>query len=372
VLRHSEAWHKAKRTFLAEEAARTIRLGAGSVHAGTTGEVMLQFEGFLLAGDPHSRGIIWDLSVNEKEGELYVLSDPRPSRAVPNVQVFDRRGKYLRTIMPLNPNLPRSSVQDLCRKMAREGEAELVIPKLFEDSTGVLSMYGAYWNVPQKMAVAPNGDLIMSNIMRGTLMRMRPDGSLPPEGWTSVYHRGRNEPFESTRWVVDSWWAKDLKNYLPFGQFHYPYFCFDKDGHLYVSAGQAYYATRVAASDWEVDVAPRKGGMYGWGKRADWEAGTALEKGAEVWKYRLDAGVKVENKGHVAGFAGPCGLVFDGDHLIVADSGNNRLQVSEDGHLVTSITQYEHEEKKTPLVRLIEFQNGCNDVWNHKLGSLAS
>ena len=151
------------RSFLAEEEGRTIQLGPGSAHPGTTGEVKLELEGFLLAGDPHARGIIWDLAVDERKGELYVLSDPRPVQRVAELRVFDRRGKYLRTIMPLNPTLPRSSVRDLCRKTAREGETELVIPKLFE-TWGELSMYGAWWNLPQKMALAPNGDLIMSNI----------------------------------------------------------------------------------------------------------------------------------------------------------------------------------------------------------------
>ena len=77
------------------------------------------------------------------------------------------------------------------------------------------------------MTLAPNGDLILSNIYRGTLWRMRPDGSLPLEGWTSVYHRGRNEPFESHDWTQDFLNVQDLKNYLPFHSLHYPYFCFD-------------------------------------------------------------------------------------------------------------------------------------------------
>ena len=179
--------NKAGRSFLAEEEGRTITLGPGSVHPGTTGEVKLELEGFLLAGDPHSRGIIWDLAVDERKGELYVLCDTRPTRGLAEVRVFDRQGEYLRTIMPLNPNLPRSSVRDLCGKIAREGGAELVIPKLFE-TWGEFSMYGNWWNLPQKMALAPNGDLIMSNIYRGTLWRMRPDGGLPLEGWTSAYH----------------------------------------------------------------------------------------------------------------------------------------------------------------------------------------
>ena len=46
----------------------------------------------------------------------------------------------------------------------------------------------------------------------------------------------------------------------------------------------------------------------------------------------------------------PSGLVHDGSHLIVADSGNNRLQVlGPDGQVVATITHYQHEGKSVPL-----------------------
>jgi hypothetical protein len=45
----------------------------------------------------------------------------------------------------------------------------------------------------------------------------------------------------------------------------------------------------------------------------------------------------------LSGFADPSGLVHDGQHLIVADSGHNRLQVFEQtGRLAATITHYEH------------------------------
>jgi hypothetical protein len=47
-------------------------------------------------------------------------------REAPELRVFDRQGRYLRTIMPFNPTLPRADVQDLCRMMAREGGTDLV------------------------------------------------------------------------------------------------------------------------------------------------------------------------------------------------------------------------------------------------------
>jgi len=332
---------EAKRTFLAEEAKRTIELGPGSAHLGTTGEVELELEGFLLAGDPHARGIIWDLAVDQKNGELYVLSDPRPVREAPELRVFDRQGKYLRTIMPFNPTLPRSSIRDLCGKMAREGETDLVIPKMFETLCGSLSMYGAWWNLPQKIALAPNGDLILSNIYRGTLWRMRPDGSLPPEGWTSAYHSGRNEPFEATALTQNFWKVQDLKNYMPFQILRYPYFCFDSTGLLYVSAGQTSHPTRQYGYHWEVG---EEGGSYHWG------ASGVEGRGAYVWKCKLHSNVKIEKPVSFGGFAEPSGLTLDGGNLIVADAGNNRLQVlGEDGRPVASITHYEDEGKKEPL-----------------------
>jgi len=332
--------NEAGRSFLAEKEGRTITLGPGSAHPGATGEVTLELEGFLLAGDPHARGFIWDLAVDQEKGELYVLSDTKPTRGLPEVRVFDRQGRYLRTIMPLNPNLPRSSVRDLCGKTAREGDAELVIPKLFE-TWGEFSMYGNWWNLPQKMALAPDGDLIMSNIFRGTLWRMRPDGGLPQEGWTSAYHRGRNEPFESTAWTQDRWHVFDLENYMPFHALHYPYFCFDSRGLLYVSAGQSSLPTKQYAYHFEVGENE---------VRYHWELSGKGERGACVWKCQTNPGAKYDRRGYLGGFSEPSGLVLDGKHLIVADAGNDRLQVlGEDGRLVASITHYLHDGKKEPL-----------------------
>lgn len=331
----------ATRAFLAEARQRTTELGPGSAHPGTTGEVRLELEGFLMAGDPHARGIIWDLAVDDQKGELFVLSDPRRMREAAELRVFDRQGKYLRTIMPLNPTLPRSSVDDLCATMMREGGLDLVVPKMFETLCGSLSQYGAWWHLPQKMALAPDGDLIMSNIYRGTLWRMRTDGSLPAEGWTSVYHHGRNEPFESHDWTQDLLNVQDLKNYMPFHSLHYPYFCFDSRGILYVSAGQSSRSTKQFAYHWEVS---QEGVTY------DRDPPGKEARGTCVWKCRIHPGVKFEPLEAFGGFASPSGLVHDGSHLIVADCGNNRLQVlGDDGRVAASITHYEHDGAKLPI-----------------------
>ncbi|MFV2066149.1 MAG: hypothetical protein ACC645_04160 [Pirellulales bacterium] len=331
---------KARRSFLAEEGRRTMPLGPGSAHPGTTGEVKLELERFLLEGDPHTFGFIWDLAVDQRKGELYVLFDARLARGLAELRVFDRQGNYLRTIMPFNPSLPRTAVQDLCRKTAREGEADLVIPKLFP-AYSEFSMYGDWWHLPQKMVIAPDGDLILSNIYRGILWRMRPDGSLPVEGWTSIYHRGRNEPFESAIWTQGLLMVPDLKNYMPFSTLRYPYFCFGPDGLLRVSAGQSSNPTKRYGYYFEVS---------GQEAKYHWDVSGNEGRRAYVWKCRLHSGVKIEKQGSFAGFAEPSGLVLDGDKLIVADAGNNRLQVlGEDGRVVASITHYEHDGKTTPI-----------------------
>ena len=331
---------KPRRSFLEEEGRQTVQLGPGSTHPNTTGEVRLELEGFLLEGDPHARGFIWDLAVDEQKGELYVLFDARLARGMPELRVYDRQGKYLRTIMPLSPNLPPSSVHDICRKTAREGGTELVVPILFPAYSD-FSMYGDWWHLPQKMLLAPDGDLILSNIYRGVLWRMKPDGSLPPEGWTSIYDRGRNEPFESAIWTRELLMVQDLKNYMPFHSLHYPYFCFGPDGLLYVSAGQSSRPTRRYGYYFEVS---EQQAAY------HWETSEKGERGGDVWKCRTHPGVKVEKQDSFGGFAEPSGLALDGDHLIVADAGNNRLQViGEDGQVVASITHYEHEGKRNPI-----------------------
>ncbi|MBM4090199.1 MAG: hypothetical protein FJ276_12375, partial [Planctomycetes bacterium] len=332
----------ARRSLLAgQQGQQQITLGPNSAHPVTTGEVRLEFEQFLLAGDPHACGIIWDLAVDQRKGELFVLSDPRQIREAPELRVFDRQGRYLRTVMPFRPTLPRSNVQDLCAMTAREGEAELIIPKLFETLCGSLSLYGAFWHLPQKMSLAPDGDLILCNIYRGALWRLKPDGSLPREGWTSAYHAGRNEPFESHSWTQDVLNAQDLKNYLSFHALHYPYFCFDPDGALYVSAGQSSRPTRNYGYHWEVsqqEVTYQR------------EVSGQEGRGAYVWKYRVHPGIKLEEQDAWGGFASPSGLVHDGSHLIVADSGNNRLQVlGKDGRPVATITHYEHEGQQYPI-----------------------
>lgn len=332
--------NQAGRAFLSEQAERTMELGPGSAHPGATGAVRLELEAFLLAGSPHARGIIWDLAVDEAKGELYVLADTRPVRGVAELRVFGRRGEYLRTVMPFPPTLPAANVRDLCRATAQEMDTPLVIPKLFEP-WGEPSFYGDWWHHPQKLVLAPGGDLILANIYKGILWRLRPDGSLPPDGWTSAYHASRNEPFESTVWTQDLWMVPDLKSYLPFHALHYPYFCFDRDATLHISAGQSSRPTRRYAYHFEVSHQ-----QVSYDRRLSGSEG----RGTYVWKCQLRPGPRVDELSALGGFAEPAGLVHDGQHLIVADSAHNRLQVFDQaGQLVATITHYEHEGKRHPL-----------------------
>ena len=65
---------------------------------------------------------------------------------------------------------------------------------------------------------------------------------------------------------------------------------------------------------------------------------------------QIQPGARYEQRGSFGGFSQPSGLVLAGKHLIVADAGNNRLQVlGEDGQPVASVTHYLHEGKKKPL-----------------------
>ncbi|MDV6031508.1 MAG: hypothetical protein F9B45_15720 [Phycisphaera sp. RhM] len=82
-------------------ASQAVELGPGSAHPGTTGEVRVELEEFFLEGDPHACGIIWDVTVDEKKGELFVLCEPKRVGGVGEVRVFDRSGASKRTIMPL-------------------------------------------------------------------------------------------------------------------------------------------------------------------------------------------------------------------------------------------------------------------------------
>lgn len=358
------------RNSVAEEKA-AIDLGANSAHPGSSKAVKLELERFLFGGDPHARGVIWDLAVNEKTGELYVLSVPRV-RNCPEVQVFDRQGKYLRTVMPFNPTLGPDKVKDLTERVAVEGGVRLIQPKHFEIFGAVeTSLYGEWMHFPQKILVAANGDLLLSNLYRSTLWRLKPDGSLPAEGWTSLYNPQRSEPFETHVDIGkkhmgglnahEEWYGVYLQNYLPFPELFYPYMALDKDGNLCISRGIHYKSSGLQSLAeysrfWEVPREPSR----------------QLPDTTAVWfKMRVLDGVKVDNvKGYAfdgqeqplppssgvpgrktpSQFVGQCGLAFDGDHLVLADTKEGRLLVLDGARRpLATVAHYKVEGKEVPF-----------------------
>jgi len=306
---------------------KDIELGSGSAHPSTTGEVRVELESFLLDGDPHACGIVWDLAVDDKKGELYVLCEPKRVGGVGEVRVFDRSGAYLRTIMPFNPTLPHSSVRDICQALVREGGTELTVPK-FDLSWGEPSFYGGFWDGHKKIALAPDGDLVISDLYRGKLMRIGPDGSLPEEGWNTGAAGYAGGP------------GSQMKNYLPFDSLRYPYFHFGPDGSLYISGGQSSFESRYHHYNLE-------GGV----NKARYHFPVKGDRSGYVWKLGLKPGPEVEIQGTVGGFKEASGIVVDGEHIVVADAGNNRLQVCKvDGTQVASITHYMDKGKKQRIL----------------------
>jgi hypothetical protein len=110
---------------------------------------------------------------------------------------------------------------------------------------------------------------------------------------------------------------------------------------LHVSAGQSNRPTRQYAYHFE--VSHQEVSHY---RQVPGQEG----RGTYVWKCQPRPGPTVQEQAALGGFAEPSGLVHDGQHLIVADSGHNRLRVFEaNGRLAATITHYEHDGRQHPL-----------------------
>ena len=172
---------------------------------------------------------------------------------------------------------------------------------------------------------------------------MRPDGSLPTEGWTSVYHRRRNEPFESTAWTQDLWHVPELKNYMPFSGLPLSLLLF-RPQRPAVCLGGAEFATDEAICLLLRGCLRTSAPTTATAGLQEDRSDTCLEmpgcRRARSWRSEVRRAVLPNRAGWCA----------------TASTSLWRMQVITDrrfgknGRVVASITHYQHEGRKQPLL----------------------
>jgi hypothetical protein len=329
-----------------------IDVGLRAVFDGTVGH------------SPYAMGVVAGLAL-DGDGNVYIGN--RDIAKSPNrVQLFDKDGKYLRTIMPFNPDY------------IREGGAELYGPvgnrrvwtKAYPGGHLVprIGMEGSVYSDTrcgfEQLEVDKAGNIwliLNGGSRRVAAMKLDPRG-LPLR---DSFEKGYTAPLP---------WGKKYGSIL--------YSHIDRDaGFVYITDGGVRDPWDAAQQHPFVQRSLVEGVAPGWpaglpAKHAqivarlnpDMTPSETFEyegrKRLEKKKYYL--GVLREKGTDEAHFDGPKGVVTDRQgNIVVADSDNCRMQVfRKDGYYLGTISTYRHEDQDIPLA------NVSNLAINRATGSL--
>ncbi len=233
------------------------------------------------------------LAVDDK-GNVWLMNRGHSSMVLRDLQMFDREGKYLRTVLPFSSQLPDDRLKGYPRRRRPDGK---LVPANIARSPGQL------WLTMFAVAVTPDFLYVVGDwkagVIRTDLDGGRPKLKIRPEGWMTTGMQAFRGCADGQLLIVPL--AKSPKAHAvlrvdPEG----------KPGKAFPSTGKHYLGK------------PGKAGK--------------------------DA----------AHFSNPVAVDVDkGGNIAVADKGNNRVQVFDSsGKLVASLTSYEAGGKKEPLTGL--------------------